>query len=68
VSKELVARVAATLQQLTEGRTMEVLPTVHNIFLEGLESSGPVPEGIQSFVAARQIFNHYVGVSGWKQP
>ena len=45
VSAKLVAPVAAALE-LTEGRTMEVLPALHSIFLEGLEPSGPVPEGI----------------------
>jgi hypothetical protein len=65
VSKELMAPVAAALQQLTEGRTMEVLPVLNGLFLEGLEPSGPVPEGIQSFLAARQLSDHHVAVQGW---
>jgi hypothetical protein len=68
VSKELVAPVAATLQQLTEGRTMEVLPALHSLFLEGLEPPGPVPEGIKLFVAARQLSDQPVAVQGWKRP
>ena len=65
VSAKLVAPVAAALQELTEGRTMEVLPALHDLFLEGLEPSGPVPEGIQSFVAARQLSDHHVAVQSW---
>ena len=62
VSAKLVAPVAAALQELTEGRTMEVLPALHSLFLEELEPSGPVPEGIKSFVAARQLSGHHVAV------
>ena len=65
VSAELVAPVAAALQELTEGGTMEVLPALHSLFLEGLEPSGPVPGGIQSFVAARQLSDHHVAVQSW---
>src|SRR6266850_2222614 len=62
VSAKLVAPVAAALQELTEGRTMEVLRALHSLFLEELEPSGPVPEGIKSFVAARQLSGHHVAV------
>jgi len=65
VSAKLVASVAAALEELTEGRTMEVLPALHSLFLEGLEPSGPVPEGIKSFVAARQLSDHHVAVQSW---
>jgi hypothetical protein len=67
VSKELVPPVAAALQQLREGRTMEVLPALHSLFLERLEPSGPVPEGIQSFVAARQLSYHHIAVQKWER-
>jgi hypothetical protein len=62
VSVKLLAPVAATLQELTEERTMEVLPALHSLFLEELEPSGPVPEGIKSFVAARQLSDHHVAI------
>jgi hypothetical protein len=65
VSAKLVAPVADALQELTEGRTMEVLPTLHSLFLQGLEPSGPVPEGIKSFVAARQLSDHHVAIESW---
>jgi hypothetical protein len=67
VSAELVAPADATLQELTEERTMEVLPSLHSLFLEGLEPSGPVPEGIKSFVAARQLSAHHVAVQSWNR-
>jgi hypothetical protein len=61
--------VARALQELVEGRTTEflptVLPTLQNIFVEGLESSGPVQEGIGQFVAARQVTGHRIAVSRW---
>ena len=65
VSAELVAPVDAALQELTEGRTMEVLPALNTIFMEGLEPSGSVPEGIKSFIAARQLSDHPVAVQSW---
>jgi F-box-like len=58
-------RSCPALQELTEGRTMEVLPALQNIFLEGLESSGPVQEGIGKFVAARQVASRPMAVSSW---
>jgi hypothetical protein len=62
VSAILVAPVAAALKELTEGRAMEVLPALHSLFLEGLEPSGLVPEGIKSFIASRQQSDHPIAV------
>ena len=67
VSAKLVAPIAAALQELTGERTMEVLPVLLSLFLEGLGRSGPVPKGIQSFVAARQLSDHHVAVQSWNQ-
>jgi hypothetical protein len=67
VSAKLVAPVAAALQELTGERTMEVLPALHSLFMEGLEPSGPMPEGIKSFVAARQLSDHHVAVQTWNR-
>jgi hypothetical protein len=67
VSEKLVPPVDATLQEFTEGRTMEVLPALHSLSLEGLEPSGPVPEGIKLFVAARQLSGHPVAVQSWNR-
>ena len=62
VSAKAVPRVAAALQELKGERTMEVLPALHSLFLEGLKPSGPVPESINSFVAARQLSDRHVAV------
>ena len=64
--KELAPRIVLALKELVEGRTTAVLPTLQNIFLEGLES-GPVQEGIGKFVAARQLFGHSITVSHWEK-
>ena len=65
LSEEFAPRIVPALQELVGGRTTEVLPTLQNIFLEGLQPSGPVQEGIQQFVAARQVTGHPIAVSHW---
>jgi len=63
--EESVCRIAPALQELVGGRMTEVLPTLEHIFLEGLEASGPLHEGIEKFVAARRLTSHPVTVSHW---
>ena len=65
LSKEFAPRIVPTLQELVGGRTTKVLPTLENIFLEGFQPSGPLYEGIERFVAARQLTSHPVAVSRW---
>jgi hypothetical protein len=65
LSKKVVPSIVLTLQELVGGRTTEVLPTLRNIFLEGLQPSVPIQEGIGKFVAARQVTSHPVSVSPW---
>ena len=65
VSEGFVPRIAPALQELVGGRTTEVLPTLENIFLEGLLTSGPLQDGIEKFVTARQLANLPVTVSRW---
>jgi len=60
-----VPRIAPALQELVGDRTTEVLPLLENIFLEGLQTSAPLQEGIKKFVAARQLTNRSVTVSHW---
>jgi hypothetical protein len=67
VSAKLLAPVAAALQELTEEGTMEVLPALNSLLLERFEPSGPLPEGIMLFVAARQLSDHPVAVQSWKR-
>ena len=65
ISEKIELRIGPALQGLVEGRTTEVLPTLENIFLEGLELSGRVQEGIGKFVAARQVSSHPTTISRW---
>ena len=64
LSKEFGPRIMPSLQELVGERTAEVLPSLQNIFLEGLETSGPVQDGIQQFVATRQA-SHPIAISSW---
>ena len=65
--KKLVSRVTPALQELVGERTTEVLPALENIFLEGFKPSWPFLEGIEEFVAARRLTNHFVAVSSWNR-
>jgi hypothetical protein len=61
VSREFLPRIAPALQEFAG----EVLPSLHNLFLEDLQSSGPVQGAIEKFVAARQVAGHPIAVSHW---
>jgi hypothetical protein len=65
LSEKIGLRIGPALQELVGGRTTAVLPTLQNIFLEGLQPSGTVQEGIQEFVTARQVTSHPITVSHW---
>ena len=41
----------------------EALPALQNIFLEGLQPSGPVQKAIGEFVAARKVTNNPISVN-----
>jgi hypothetical protein len=61
IGEEIVHRIAPALQELVGERTTEVLPTLENIFLEGLQTS----RLIETLVAARRRASHPVVVSHW---
>jgi hypothetical protein len=63
LSEELAPRIVTALQELVGGRTTEVLPTLQNIFLEGLPPSGPIEEGIRQFVDKQRVSQ--IAVSRW---
>jgi hypothetical protein len=65
VSSEFAHRIAPVLQELVGGRSTEVLPILESIFLEGFQSSGPVYEDMEKFVAARLLTSHPVRISAW---
>jgi hypothetical protein len=65
--KELAPGISAALQELVGDRISEVLPSLQNIFVQGLEPSGPFQEKVGHFVAARQLSNHPVDIFDWEQ-
>ena len=64
LSKEVQSLIMPFLQTLGGERTAEVLPTLQNVFLEGLKNPGPVRKAIQQFVSARQA-SRPIAVSSW---
>ena len=65
LSEQFALQIGPALKELPEGRMMEVLPTLQNIFLKGLQPSGSVQEGIRQFVASRQVTSCPIAVSRW---
>ena len=57
LDKPFVLSVASALQGI---EATEILPVLQNIFIGGTQSSGPVPEGIARFIAARKLSGHPV--------
>ena len=53
LSEGFAPHIVPALQELVWGRMAEVLPALRNIFLEGLEPTGPVQKAIEQFVSAR---------------
>ena len=67
VSKRLVSHVGAALLELNGGEVMEVLPVLVDLYLEGHEPSGPMQEGIKSFITSRQLSDQPVTVQRWEE-
>ncbi|SRR5713101_4798067 len=67
LSEEFAPGIAAALQELVGSRITEVLPSVQNIFVEALESLGPLQENIGRFVAARQLSDRPIAISVWNK-
>ena len=66
ISVEFAARIAATLKELVTSSVTEILPSLQNIFVEGLDPSGPLRENIEQFVAPR-LLNNPIAISNWDQ-
>jgi hypothetical protein len=49
----------------SEGSISELLPGLQNIFVQGLQPSGHIQEGIRQFIAARWLIGHRIAVSNW---
>jgi hypothetical protein len=67
LSKEFEIGIAAALQELVGDRITEVLPCLENIFVKGLEPSGPFQEKIGWFVTTRQLSDHPIAISVWRK-
>jgi hypothetical protein len=67
--KQFAPRIALALhwQGFVGSRATEVLPSLETIFVEGLEPSGIVQEGIEVFVAARDVSSHPIAVNCWER-
>jgi hypothetical protein len=68
LSEQYARIIVPALQELVGNRTTEVLPTLQNIFVEGLQPSGRIQYGIRQFVAARQVTGRPIAVSCWVRP
>ena len=64
VSKEFAPGIAVALIELV-GAGLTVLPSLQNIFVEGLEPSGPLRENLGLFVTARQLSRRPVVICDW---
>ena len=62
LSKQFAPGIAAALQELAGGGITEVLPSLQNILVEGLEPSGPLRENVGQFVTAS---GRPVAISEW---
>ena len=65
ICKEFTQCIALALQELVGERVADALPALEVLWLEELQPSGPVQEGIERFVAARRLSSHPVAVSHW---
>lgn len=65
LGKRFVLHHALAVRELAGGRVTEVLPVLQNLFIEGLEPSGPIQEALAQFVAARQLSGLPVVVHSW---
>jgi hypothetical protein len=63
LSPRLASLIGPALQELAGG----VLPSLQNLFLEDLHSSGLVQGAIGKFVAARQLAGQPIAVSHWEK-
>ena len=60
------AFIVPALQEFLRGTVTDALPALESLFVDNLESSGPVQEVIEQFVAARQLIGHPVGIFPWR--
>ncbi|KAI0298251.1 hypothetical protein BC826DRAFT_1184419 [Russula brevipes] len=66
VSKTLVPFISRALQELIGESATEVLPNLHDLFLEGFIRFGSIQEDIQPFIEARRLSGQPVAVYHWE--
>jgi hypothetical protein len=44
---------------------MEVLPALRDLALEGFQPFEPAPQGMTSFIDARELSGHPIAILGW---
>jgi hypothetical protein len=65
LSEQIALHIGPAMQEIAEGRMTGVLSALQNIFLKGLQPSGPVQEGISQFVASRLVTGRPIAISLW---
>ena len=65
ISDQVVPLVVPALGGLTGEGAIEVLPALHSVFLEGFQLHGPVYDDVMSFITARRLCGHPMGVQSW---
>ena len=71
LSREFSPGIAAALQELVGARVTEVLPSLENIFAEGLDEwteNYNLQENIWQFAGARRYSGHPISISVWNRP
>ena len=67
LSKEFGPGIVATLQELVGDSITDVLPSLQNIFVKGLDQSGPFQENIGQLIVSRQLSDHPIVLSVWDE-
>jgi hypothetical protein len=61
-----IAHIAEVLRRLPVEQVTEVLPTLENLFISGIEPSGPMREAILGFSDARELSGYPVSIYDWE--
>ena len=65
LAEKIAPHIVPALLELVEDRTTAVFPILRNIFLEVVEPSKFVLEGLKRFVTARDVTGHPITVTPW---
>ena len=66
LSYYIAPHIAKVLRRLPVERVAEVLPALENLFISGIERSGPMREAILVFSDARELSGHPVSIYDWE--